>query len=258
MNRFKKYVITGSGAAVLLFISLLPYVLLLSASFQTKAGWSVQAWYHVFLGTSAYWFRFWKSIFLCAGITFGHLLISILAGFGFARYRFPGRKLLLFLLLIWMILPIQTTLVPEYLILDYFGILNTEMALLLPGVLLPLGTIILTSVFQSVPNDVFDAARIDGCGVFQLLVSFAVPICKGGIACVILLSFADAWNMVEQPMAFLEEIEKYPLSVALAWRSDEEPARQMVCCLLAAMPSFLLFFFLNDDLTEGIDVRGIK
>lgn len=258
MSHCKKRMIAGAGAAGLVVITLLPYVQLIFASVQGESGWSFHAWYQIFFGSSAYLIRFWNSIFLCSGITAGQLMISILAGFGFARYHFPGRKVLLFFMMVWMILPVQATLVPDYLILDRLHVLNTEMALIMPGIFLPLGTIILTSIFQSVPQDVFDAARLDGCDVLRLILSFAVPICKGGIACVVLLSFADSWNMVEQPIAFLDEIRKYPLSVALAWRADAEPAKQIVCCLLAAIPPVLLFFFWNDKLTEGIEVMGVK
>ena len=102
-------------------------------------------------------------------IAAGQLLISVFAGFGFAKYKFPGRNFLFFLLMILMTLPVQVTLVPDFIMLGYMNLLNTYAALILPSIIVPLGTFILTQSFKSVPDTVLDAAMLDGCGVLRML-----------------------------------------------------------------------------------------
>ena len=173
-------------------ICVLPFCYVFIRSFWTNSGITFQSYYDVFLGSPQYLFRFWKSLGMSACIAAGQLVVSILAGYGFAKYKFPGRAILFFLLMILMTLPVQVTLVPNFITLSNLGLLDSYAALILPSIFVPLGTFILTQSFKSISESVLDAAMLDGCGVSRILLLVAMPMNKSGIVCVLLLSFLDA------------------------------------------------------------------
>ena len=191
----------------------LAYILIKSV-LDTAGNFTLRYFYQVFLSKSQYLFRFWRSLGLSICIAAGQVLVSVLAGYGLAKSRFPGRNFLLFLLIMWMTIPLQVTLVPNYLILDDLDLLNTYYALILPMIFVPLGTFIMTQSFRSIPEEILEAAQLDGAGTLSILARVAVHMGKRGLICTMLLSFLDGWNMVEQPITFLKKFSDFPLSVA--------------------------------------------
>ena len=238
-------------------VSLLPFCFLFLRSFW-DGGVTLQPYYDVFLSTSRYLDSFWRSLGLTCTVAVGQLAVSVPAGFCFAKRSFPGKRILAFLLVALLVLPVQVTLVPNYLMLKNLGLLNTYAALILPALFAPLGTFLLGQSFRSIPNALLDAARLDGCGTIGLLLRIAMPMRKGTMACVAILAFLDAWNMVEQPLAYLRSFQEYPLSVGLAYAAPQGVAVQMVCCLLAALPPLFLFAFFSQDLVDGIVLGEVK
>lgn len=219
---------------------------------------SLQAYYDVFLARPNYLLKFWVSLLLCVGITGGQVLISCLGGLAFAKFRFRGDKALFCLLLLFMLLPVQVTLLPNYLILDTLGLLNSWWALLLPAVFSPFGTFLMALVFRGVPSEMMESARLDGAGTWQVLFRVMAPCAKPGLAAVAVLTFIDGWNLVEQPMVFLNDPQQYPLSIFLASVSNLNFSLQFVCGILSLLPVALLFLFFSGELAEGIAVSGMK
>ena len=174
MKRF----FSGLFAALVVVLSAAPFLYVFVRSFLSPGGVTFQYYYDVFLASPKYLFRFWKSIGMAVCIAAGQLFISVFAGFGFAKYKFPGRNFLFFLLMILMTLPVQVTLVPDFIMLGYMNLLNTYAALILPSIIVPLGTFILTQSFKSVPDTVLDAAMLDGCGVLRMLFYVVSPMNK--------------------------------------------------------------------------------
>ena len=250
----------SSFAAVLLTaLSVIPFLYVFAKSLlSAQNGFTLSYYYQVFLAQEQYLLRFWKSLGQCLCITAGQVVVSTLAGYGFAKCRFPGKNVLFFLLMVLMIMPLQVTLVPNYIMLDRLGLLDTYYALVLPMIFVPLGTFIMTQSFQAVPNEIIEAARLDGCGTLKLICRIAVPMNRAGLICTLLLSFLDGWNMVEQPMVYLEDFGRYPISVALASVPPENPTVQLVCCILVALPPLFLFAYFNRELVEGIALGGEK
>lgn len=251
-------VIDSIFALLLVLTALAPFCYVLLCSFLRPEGVTFHSYYIVFLGQSQYLLRFWQSLFLCVCIAGGQLLVSVLAGYGFAKCQFTGRDGLFYVLMILMVLPVQVTLVPNYLMLDKLGLLNSYASLILPAIFAPLGTFILRQSFRSISDSVIDAAKLDGCGIPKLLTRIAIPMNKSGLVCVLLLSFLDAWNMVEQPIAYLKEFERYPISVALAYVPPADNAIQLVCCVLVILPPLFLFTCFNRELVEGITLSEVK
>lgn len=237
---------------ILFFICVLPFGVVLANSAYEPGGLSFQAYYDVFMGTPRYLFRFWKSLGICVVIAMGQVMIAALAGYGFGKFQFPCKRLMLFFLMILMVLPLQVTLVPGHVVLNKMELLQTQWALILPSIFLPLGTILMTQSFGALSDEMLQAAVLDGCSTMQSLIRVGVPNVRGSLVCVGILSFLDSWNMVEQPIAYLKDFEKYPLSVALAYVSPGEPKQQFVSCILVLLPPLILFTLFNKDLVEGI------
>lgn len=219
---------------------------------------SLEAWYRVLLHTPEYLYKFWNSIFLCAGIVAGQLVLSCLGGFGFAKYNFFGKKVLFFVIIVVMLMPIQVTLVPGYIVLDKLRLLDSYWALILPAAFSPFGTFLMTQIFKGVPDEVIDAARLDGAGTAQIMVRILVPMGKGGLISLGLLCFIDAWNMVEQPIIYLKNVLQYPLSVFLAAMNTQNFTLSFACGVLAMLPVLGMFAFFNRELVAGIEFSGLK
>lgn len=244
---------------LLAFVSFAPFLYLLAKSFlPAQGGVTLEYYYRVFLASPQYLLRFWKSLGLCLVIAAGQLLISVPAAYGFAKCRFPGRNALLFLLTLFLVLPLQVTLAPNYILLDRLGLINTYFALVLPAVFAPLGTFLLTQSFKGISDDILNAAKLDGCGLFRLFTKILLPMNTGVLVCVALLSFLDSWNMVEQPIAYLREFQRYPLSTALAFVPPGSLTLQLVCCVLVAVPPLFLFACFSRELAEGIVLAEVK
>ena len=238
-------------------VCVVPFLCVLIASLRDAEGaFTLEYYYQVFLAESQYLFRFWKSVGLCLCIAIGQAAVSAPAAYGFAKYRFPGKNILFFILMILMILPLQVTLIPNYIILEKAGLLNTYASLALPAIILPLGTFILTHSFRALSNSVIEAARLDGCSLPGLLVRVVLPMSKNALICVFLLSFLDAWNMVEQPITYLKDFADYPIAVALASVPPGDPTVLLTACVLVTLPPLFLFAFFNRELTEGIALGG--
>lgn len=238
---------------LLVFLCLAPFgVVFVRSFYQSKGSISFQAYYEVFFASSQYLIRFWRSLGIVLGIVVGQVLVSILAGYGFAKYHFPGKNGIFFVLMIFMVLPLQVTLVPNYILLDRLHLLGTVKALIFPSMFIPLGTFLMRQGFQAVSREVIEAACLDGCGLFRILFQIAVPMCKGCVVCVGLLSFLNAWNMVEQPITYLKDFDSYPIAVALVYVSDNHVLQQFVCCLLVLLPPLFLFSCFHKEMVDGI------
>ena len=218
---------------------------------------SLESFYRIMIQSPEYLRKFWISFLISGVIVLAQFVFSAMAAFAFAKYRFRGRKFLFFVFIMMMLLPVQTVIVPNYLLFDRLKLINTYWCLIVSGSFMPLGTVLLTQGFKSVPNELIEAARLDGAGTMRILWQIVVPIAKGSVICLLLLTFIDAWNMVEQPVAFLNETSQYPLSVFLAYFNRENLALSFSCGVLSMLPGLLLFLYYRDELAEGIEVTGL-
>lgn len=219
-------------------------------------GFSLMGYYEVFFATPDYLAKFWVSLLLSVGAILGQMVISCMGGFAFAFYDFPGKRLLYGLLCLFMLIPLQVTLLPNYILLDQLGTLNTYWALLLPLAFAPLGTFLLTQIFRSVPADILHAARLDGAGTLQVLARVLLPCGKGGVSTLVVLTLIESWNMVEQPLIYLQDVGSYPLSVFLASQYMENLPFQFVCSVLSLLPLALCFLYFGGDVLRSAGRKG--
>lgn len=219
---------------------------------------TLQGYAEVFLLNPSYLSKFWSSMFISVMIVAGQTILSIISGYGLAKFRFIGKNIVVYLIIILMILPVQVTLLPNYILLDNIGLIGSYWAVILPGIFNTFGVFLMKQVFASVPDECIEAARIDGAGHIQVLLKIVIPMSKTGIASLIILSFIDAWNLIEQPLTFLKDPLKYPLSIFLSRINEFDFEIEFVCGVLAILPVLLLYLFLKDQMIKGIEYVNMK
>ena len=205
-----------------------------------------------------YLFKYWNSILLTLPIVAGQMIVACLASYSFARYRRKRREILFFSYVILMLMPFQVTLVPNYMIADSLGILNTVWAIILPGIFSTFAIFLLTKYMRQIPSGYIEAAKLDGATEWQIFTNIALPMCKNAIFALTILLFIDYWNMVEQPLVLLTDVDKQPLSVFLSQINEPELGIAFAASSVYMIPPLLIFFWGEDYLVEGISRSGIK
>ena len=247
----------GVIAILLMAFCILPFLYVLMKSFfDLEGAFTLEYYYKVFLAQSQYLLRFWKSLALSLCIALGQLIVSILAGYSFAKCRFAEKNYLFFLLIVWMIMPLQVTLVPNYVMLDSLDLLNTYYSLILPMIFVPLGAFIVTQSFKAVPGEIMEAAQLDGSGTLRVILRIMLPMSKSGLVCAALLAFLDGWNMVEQPLILLTDSDMHPLSVFLSKINSGEIALAFAVASIYLIPTLLVYLYGEEYLVEGIACQG--
>lgn len=216
---------------------------------------TVDSYYQMLFRRPDYLVKFWNSILLTGSIVLGQVFISCMAGYAFSKFRFPGRDALFFILIILMMMPYQVTLVSNFIVLDKMKLIGSYAAVILPAVFSPFGVFLMRQVIDSMPGEMIEAAKLDGANQWRILFRIVVPRCRSGIVSLIILSFVDSWNMVEQPLIFLKDRAAYPLSVFL---SETSSSLGFACGVLAMIPVALLFLFYEQELVEGISLSNLK
>jgi multiple sugar transport system permease protein len=219
---------------------------------------TLEGYREVFYTRPHYLMRFWFSIFLSGTILAGQLVIAVLGGYAFSRFRFPGRNILFFLIVLIMMMPLQVTLVPNLIVADALGIHGTYAALILPGIFSAFGVFLMRQVMSALPNSLFESARLDGASTFAALRLVCLPNCKHGLAALAVLNFADSWNMVEQPLVFLRHAFQYPLAVYLVRPDAAQPEVIFTAGLLSVLPVLMLFLWFKDEVAFGIEYSVVK
>lgn len=192
----------------------------------------------------------------------GLLFVASLAGYAFARIDFPGRDLAFLLLLASAILPGIVYLLPQYLLFLDIGWIDTHYPLWVPRVLTPvIGTFLLRQSFKTIPNELEDAARLDGCSTFQMYWRVMLPQVKPALAAVGILTFLESWNDLFGPLIFINSAELQTLPVALALFQGEFFTQRnllMAAAAVSVVPVLVLFFAAQRYFIQGITMDGLK
>lgn len=210
----------------------------------------------VLLKSPEYLLKFWNSVILVGPIVVFQLVVACLASYGFARYRGRIREIIFFSYIILMLMPYQVTLVPNYLISSWLGLLDSYWAIWLPGIVSPFAVFLLTKFMRRIPTSVIEAAEIDGAGEWQIFSKVCFPLCKGALASAAILVFIDYWNMVEQPLILLSDSEKHPLSVFLSKINAGEIGLAFAVATIYMIPTLLVFLYGEEYLVDGITYQG--
>lgn len=219
---------------------------------------TLDGYYQMLLRRPDYLMKFWNSLFLTCSIVAGQVIVSCISAYGFAKFRFPLREPIFFLFIVLMMMPYQVTLVSNYIVLDQMKLIGSYAAIILPGIFGAFGIFLMRQVVVSVPDDIIEAAKLDGANHMRILFCVVLPQCKAGIASLIILSFIDNWNMVEQPLVFLKDASRYPLSIFLSSVNTSEPGLAFACGVLSMGVVLLLFLFFEEELVSGIEYVNFK
>ncbi len=203
-----------------------------------------------------------NSLLLCLGSVAGTLVSCSLVAYGFARVRWPGRDLVFALLIATMLLPWQVTMAPRFLVIRELGLYDSLAALIVPKFLGEAFYIfLLRQVFLTVPQEMIDAARVDGCSELGVLVRVMLPLARPALATVALLEFVAAWNDYGGPLLYLNDPQRFPLAYGLEQfvsAHSSEMNLLLAAATLFTLPIVVLFLLAQRTFVRGITTTGLK
>jgi multiple sugar transport system permease protein len=258
---------------VLSVIFVSPFVFMISTSlksdlqiFSPATSWIPHpfAWsnYPAALTYFPFWLYLRNTLIICAGTVIGTLFSAALPAYGFARLRWRGRDALFFVMIATIMLPSQVTLLPVFLMFRGIGWTGTYLPLIVPAFFGNAFSIfLLRQFFLGIPQELSDAARIDGCSDFGIFTRIILPLAKPALASVALFSFMGAWTDFQGPLIYLQNDSQYTLAVGLnsfQGRHGGDWNQLMAASTIVTIPLIVAFFFTQKTFIKGIAVSGIK
>ena len=209
---------------------------------------STEQYETILLQSPVYLNRFWNSVMLVVPIAVLQLVVAFLAAYGFSRYHGKLRNMIFFGYIVLLLMPYQVTMVPNYFVSKYLGILNTRWAIILPGIFSPFSVYLLTKEMRRIPPSYLESAQIDGASEWQVFKLIACPMIRSAGVGVLLLVFFDYWSMVEQPLILLDNEELHPLSVFLNQINGSDVGVAFAAAMVYVIPCLLLYLYGEEDL----------
>lgn len=260
---------------ILIFTSLLcllPFVWMISASFMANGEAST---YPPRLFPSEFTFVQYENLFsrlnvgkylfnsalLAICVTLISLFINSMAGFAFAKYRFAGKNKLFKLLLSFMIIPAQVTMLPLFLMMKNMGLINTYFAVIIPGMASIFGIFLIRQYLLSIPDSIIEAAKIDGASDFQIYFTLILPLAKPILITLAIFTFMGTWNDFLWPLIVMTDNSMYTLPVALANLMGEhtlDTELMIAGSVITIIPILLVFMVLQKYYIRGIMLGGVK
>lgn len=269
---FRQALVTYPLLILVTLVGLLPYYWMVACSFKTNDtmfavplqwvpnpinwnaygdAWKAQDFTRYFLNTG----------FVAVAITLGNLLLASLAGYSLCKFRYFGRGALFLLILSTMMLPLEVTMVPLFLTVKKLGWPNTYEGLIVPFLVEGFGVFLMRQYLQSIPNELIEAARIDGASELRIYAQIVMPLCKPALAALGVFTFREAWDMYIWPLIIVtkDSLRTLPLGISLFMSSFGTAWDQlMAIAAIGTLPMILLFFFLQRSFIQGIAVTGLK
>lgn len=203
-----------------------------------------------------------NSVLVATVVTLGNIVFCSMAGYALAKIDFAGRRLVLFLVLGILMVPGMVTFVPLFILVSNLGLTNTYAGLILPFLAGPIGIFLMRQFISGLPDELIDAARVDGAGEFRIFARIIMPLCGPAIATLGILTFLGSWNSFLWPLVVAQTEDKYTLPVALAVYSIGQNATEYGLLLSGAVvivvPMLLVFLALQRYFVHGIATTGIK
>ncbi len=263
-------------AIVATILVLLPLAYMISASFTPESlveQWPLLPWPKaftfndykelfsepdVFIGR---WYI--NSIIISGSVTLLVLILSSVTAYGFARLQFPGRDWIFYICLSTLMVPIQATLLPIYLMMRNAHLLNTYWAIILPPLASVLGTFLLRQFFLTFPRELEEAAIVDGCSKLSVLWRVILPNSTSALVAVAVVTFLAIWNDTFWPLIALNDQQMYTLPIGLGLLNGEYygtpgPGVGMAAGVLGSVPVLIFFFIFQRHIVEGLTMTGLK
>jgi len=253
---------------------LLPYLWMVSSSFKDSVAmfdfpvkWiplppDFSGYKKVWLDTSGFLRFFFNSAKVVFFALCGTFLSCTMGGYAYAKIKFRGRDKFFMLKLATMILPAQITMLPNFMIFKWLGILDTHVALWMPFFLgQPFGTFLMRQYFVKIPDDLLDSAKIDGAGHWRMFWSIALPLAQSAVSMLLFLYFVSAWNHYEGPLIYIRSVSKYTLPLAIKFFTNEYDTNytaMLAAAVSMSLPVITVFVFLQRFIIENIASTGLK
>ena len=283
-NRPRRHLLARFLLLVLALVILLPVIVTALYSFfspgeirafmESRGSYDATAWMETRLSPrmfslSQYWkvlvvytsvlHMFAMSVFYTVMILLGQAVFVPMLAYALSRFQFKGRNVIFMAILLLMLLPYQVTMVPNVLTLRRMGLLNTVWAVILPLWFAPFYVFLLRQFMASLPNELFEAAQVDGAGTIRCYFHVALPVCRPAIGAALALSFADCWNLVEQPMTYLSQrTELQPLSVMFNQLVSESTGVEFAGAVIYMLPALFVYLYFLEDILSGIQLTELK
>ncbi len=205
---------------------------------------------------------FINSMRITVAVTLGQLVTCSLAGYAFARLRFPGRDLLFLLLLASLMVPGQVTIIPIFLLMRDLGLIDNPLAIILPGLISAFGVFLMRQFFKQMPQELFDAARVDGAGHIRSFLQIALPLAGPAMATLGIITFNATWNAYFLPLIFLNSWHKMTLPQGIAlltgYMGSGNPSVVMAAVTMAIIPVLMVFVAAQRWIIEALTRSGLK
>ena len=206
---------------------------------------------------------YWNSFYITVLIVGGQLLTSSLAGFAFARMRFPARDTLFLLYLAALMIPSQVIMIPIFLMVKELGWVNSHLSLIIPSLATPFGTFLFRQFFLGIPEDLVDAAKLDGCSPFGVYWRVFLPLSKPALATLGIFTALATWNSFIWPLILIRSTEKYTVTQGIGLLRGMIQFRAswdlvMAGTVTALIPIVIVFIFAQRYFIEGITLSGLK
>jgi multiple sugar transport system permease protein len=205
---------------------------------------------------------FLNSVIVSGAQTFSPLLLCSMAGYSLAKFSYPGRGLALVFILSTIMLPIQVTLVPTFLIIKELGWVNSYAGLIVPGLATTFGTFLMRQFFLSIPSEYIDAARIDGASELRIFWQIMLPMCRPVLSALAVFSFTNSWNSFLWPLVVVNQDEMRTIPLGIVFYIGEQRAPEygqlLAVAVLATLPVLALFLAMQREFIRGAAMSGLK
>ncbi|WP_042454139.1 carbohydrate ABC transporter permease [Neobacillus dielmonensis] len=260
------------GILSILFLIPLIWMLSTSAKFESDVmvfpiEWIPKRW-NLVENFKAVWMSdvpfgrfYFNSLKLASITTLVTLIVSSMSAYAFSKLRFPGRGVLFGLLLAFLMIPEQATLVPRYIMIKWFGLFNTHEGLILMSMFSIYFTFLMRQYMVGISDEYIEAAKIDGAGYFKIYWKIMLPLCKPILATVGIIKFIWVWNDYQNPLIFLYNEKLYPITLGMQYfrtEYSENYAVMMMASLSAILPLLIVFVILQRQVIAGISLGGVK
>lgn len=219
---------------------------------------TVEHYIRLLFKTPQFFILFWNSIKMVTLILAGQMLVGVPAAWAFAVYEVRGKNMLFTLYVVLMLLPFQVTMFSTYITLNKLSLLNTHWAVILPAIFNTFPIFVTYGSFKEIPKPLLEAARIDGAGELYIFAKLGLVLGRSGVLSAIVLGFLEYWNMIEQPLAFLEDKALWPLSLYLPEIDWTQAGFAFSASVIMLIPAVFVFIMGQDYLEQGIVYSGLK
>lgn len=213
----------------------------------------IDGYYDLFIDNHSILHGFWNSVLYAGVITCCNIIVSVPAAYAFLHARFKGRDLLFFLYIVLMMMPLQVTLLPNYIGLRDMKLLNTEYAIILPAIFTPFSAFLMTQYMRGLEEASIEAGMLETSSVIRMLTRIVLPQLRTCVLAVFVFVFAEYWNMVEQPNIYLRLETLKPMSVLLTTSGDMTLSAVLAGSVVLMIPIVILYLYFHDSLEVGLE-----